>query len=129
HRESDHKSGNFKRSLNRRAHRKESAKNIRYRKETRQDIHALSVLFAPLLFGPMRTFHCISPITDSPALTRSPTLTFTLAPSGKYPSTREPNLIKPILSPASTTSPSCFQQTILRAINPAICTKRTDFPW
>src|SRR5262245_42602338 len=61
------------------------------------------------------------PIIEIPPLTCSPRLTVTVTFSGKNRSTREPNLIKPTLSPSCTRSSIFFQKTIRRAINPAIC--------
>src|SRR5690606_18532799 len=65
------------------------------------------------------------PITLAPPRTRSPRRTRTATPGGSIRSTREPNLISPIRDPRSTLSPGFTQQTMRRAIRPAICLQTT----
>src|SRR5437762_2335614 len=67
-------------------------------------------------------------ITLEPPFTRSPTFTTTCASGENITSVREPNLIRPTRSPRPTFSPTFFVNTILRAINPAICLKMTFCP-
>ena len=66
----------------------------------------------------------------SPPRTLSPGLTRISVSSGRSTSVREPNRIIPNRSPLSTTSPTCFQAQILRAMAPVIwrTTIVTPFP-
>ena len=66
----------------------------------------------------------------SPPRTLSPGLTRISVSRGRSTSVREPNRIIPNRSPLSTTSPTCFQAQIRRAIAPVIwrTTMVTPFP-
>src|SRR5438552_1995167 len=59
--------------------------------------------------------------TLAPPFTFSPTFTKISASFGTHTSTRDPNRTSPMRSPRATFSPAFFQETTLRAINPAIC--------
>ena len=58
----------------------------------------------------------------SPAITFWPNATCGLYLEGRYTSTREPNLIRPNLSPTLSESNSSTKERILLAISPAIWT-------
>src|SRR6185369_826050 len=59
----------------------------------------------------------------SPAIERWPRMTRGATPSGRYTSTRLPKRMRPILWPASTTSPSRTNDMMRRATSPAIWVK------
>src|SRR5512140_1869161 len=99
------------------------------RDEVRQDIHPPPQAVPPApLPARLPAAHGKTPITLSPARTRSPGTTDSRTSAGRYRSTRDPKRINPTRCPWRTASPSLRSHTIRRAIIPAIWTYVTVRP-
>ena len=109
---------------------KESAKDVGNREERRDEVEtSMHRSFAAAAFD-LRDPHAESAPArraraDSPARTRSPSSTSTVAVSGRNTSTRDPYRIRPIRSPRITESPGLWSNTMRRATSPAICLRAT----
>src|SRR5207253_10333046 len=104
----------------------ESEKQIEDGKGSGNDVDAAPEVLANV--GRSHARSSISAITVRPTFTFSRIRTLMVAAGEQKTSTRDPNLIMPIRSPRTTSSPSFLSKTIRRASSPALCLTPTVRP-